>query len=246
MVWRKYARFFYKTVWGNLQNGNEENLRFFLIWEYSFFLKITSFKNAMKIPGKCHKKIKKKSSRLHEKTSLSGPWRSIQGVLDQIIFIFRWMKISKFPKNKQETKKLSDLYLIWVSWFSQKIIIFKSFQKIFYIELFALKYLSFSFRNIQKSLFFFERVIFDHFPTFPLKYLLRNLSNFFTWLFNFQTHIYLFWRPLHYRYRCARYFMMFHDKTMNIFETLRFKRSPQDRHYSSTFKRLYCYRSFLT
>ena len=245
MVWRKYARFCYKTVWGNLQNGNEETLRFFLIWEYSFFLKITSFKNAMKIPGKCHKKIKKKSSRLHEKTSLSGPWRSIQGVLDQIIFIFRWMKISKFPKNKRETKKLSDLYLIWVSWFSQKIIIFKSFQKIFYIELFALKYLSFSFRNIQKS-FFFERVIFDHFPTFPLKYLLRNLSNFFTWLFNFQTHIYLFWRPLHYRYRCARYFMMFHDKTMNIFETLRFKRSPQDRHYSSTFKRLYCYRSFLT
>ena len=98
----------------------------------------------------------------------------------------------------------------------------------------------------SKEFFFFERVIFDHFPTFPLKYLLRNLSNFFTWLFNFQTHIYLFWRPLHYRYRCARYFMMFHDKTMNIFETLRFKRSPQDRHYSSTFKRLYCYRSFLT
>ena len=56
-----------------------------------------------------------------KKTSLSGPWRPIQGVLEWILSTFKWVKISKFYKSKMETKKLSDFYFIRVSCFSQKI-----------------------------------------------------------------------------------------------------------------------------
>ena len=90
-------------------------------WWILIFPEITSFKNAMKIPKKCHRKIEK-NSRLHEKTSLSGPWRPIQGVLEWILSTFKWVRISKFYKSKMETKKLSDFYFICVSCFSQKIV----------------------------------------------------------------------------------------------------------------------------
>ena len=86
--------------------GNKRTIRFLSYLGILVFSKIICFKNVMKIPKKYQKKIEK-SSRLHEKTSLSGPWQRIQGILEQIISTFRWVKISKFSRYKMETKKLS-------------------------------------------------------------------------------------------------------------------------------------------
>ena len=71
------ANYFYFHMNENLEilqkeKGNKRTIRFLSYLGILVFSKIICFKNVMKIPGKYQKKIEK-SSRLHEKTSLSGP-----------------------------------------------------------------------------------------------------------------------------------------------------------------------------
>ena len=85
----------------------QNNYQIFILFRCADFLRIFF---ASRMLWKSRKNVtenRKKSSRLHEKTSLSGPWQRIQGILEQIISTFRWVKISKFSRYKMETKKLS-------------------------------------------------------------------------------------------------------------------------------------------
>ena len=93
---------------------------FNFIWLCRFSQKIICFKAVMKIPKKCHKKIEK-SSRLHEKTSLSGPWQRIQGVLEWFISTFIWQRSRDFAKTKWKQKNFQIFFDTFVFSFHQNV-----------------------------------------------------------------------------------------------------------------------------